>query len=105
MTSSFLRVEPQLGRRTCGHDRLVRHDRLQPVLAGAERRPRVGVALVRPERHRPLRQRGDHQRRVHARVGRHDAAVHDVQPRLPEDALVGIDDALVGASRRSACRR
>ena len=44
-----------------------RGDRRDPLVRRPERRPRVGLALVGPERHRPLGLGGDRQRRVHAR--------------------------------------
>ena len=67
--------------------------------------PRVGLALVGPERHRPLGLRGDRQRRVDAEVGRDRRAVDDVQAGVAEDPLVGVDDAGRRPSRRSCSRR
>ena len=58
--------------------------------------PRVGLALVGPERHRPLGLGGDRQRRVDAEVGRDRRAVGDVQAGVAEDPLVGVDDAGLG---------
>ena len=61
--------------------------------ADPRRGPRIGLALVRPERHRPLGLRGDRQRRVHAEVGGDRRAVDDVQPGVVVDPLVGVDHA------------
>ena len=59
-------------------------------------RARVRLALVGPERHRPLGLGGDGQRRVDAEVGRDRRAVDDVQPGVAVDPLVGVDDAGLG---------
>ncbi len=69
--------------------------RLEPLVGRAQRRARVGLALVGPERHRPLGLGGDRQRRVHAEVGGDRRAVGDVQAR------VAVDAAGRGRSRRS----
>ena len=61
-------------------------------LVAGERRARVGLAAVRPERERPLGQRRDRERRVRAEVRGDRRSVDDVQARAPEDAAVRVDD-------------
>src|SRR5262245_23502120 len=65
---SLVRGPAQLRGSALGHDRAVRHDRVDALVAGAQGRPRVPVALVGPKRHRTLREGGDRQRRVHPGV-------------------------------------
>ena len=62
--------------------------RSAPPAVRTQRRPRIRLARVRPQRHRPLRQRGDGQRRVHPEVRRHRRAVHHVQARVAVHPVV-----------------
>ncbi len=98
MTGARTAPSPCLRHRCAGgYGGPMRRDRIDALVAGAQGRPGVRLALVRPERHRPLGQSGDRQGRVHPRVGRHDASVHDVQSRLAEQTQVGINGPAVAA--------
>ncbi len=61
------------------------------------RRTLVVLPVVRPQRRRALGLRGDRQRRVHPEVRRDRGAVHDVERRVVVHALIGVDDAVIGA--------
>ena len=69
-----------------------RHDE-HALVTGPEGRPGVLVSPVGPQRDRAFDEGRDRQRRVHSRIGRHHAAVHDVESRLPEHAQVRVDSA------------
>ena len=72
-------------------------DRLQPLVCGAERRARIGVALVGPERHGPLRQCRDGQRGVDPEIRRDGRTVNDVESRVAVHAVVGVHDPRRGS--------
>ena len=76
-----------------GDDGTVRHDGGDAVVAGPQRRPRVLIALIRPERDCPFDEGRDRERRVHARISRHHTAVHDMEAGLAEHAQVWVDSA------------
>src|SRR3954447_18957288 len=82
----------------CGlrHHRMGRGHRGDGRVRRTQGRPRVGLVLVRPVRHRPLRLGGDRQRRVHAEVRRDRRAIGDVEARVAVDPLVAVDDAGLG---------
>ena len=72
-------------------------DRFEALVLVAQQRARVGVAVVWPHRHRALGLGGDRERRVDAEVGGDRRAVDDVQAGVAVEAVVGVDDAGVGA--------
>ena len=90
-------------RRLAGRDAAPR--RVRPRPAARPRGARFGALLGRDAAHRVLGQGGDRQARVDADVGRHRGAVADQQVLVAEDALGGVDDAVLGAVRRSRRRR
>lgn len=72
---------------------VLRYNRLDPQVGGADFGPPIGLALVWPERHRPLELRGNGQRRVDPEVGRDRRSVDDVKSAVAVQPLVGVDDS------------
>ena len=96
------RQAQRAGRRV-GDRRVGGRDGLDALVRRA-RRPGAGrrSPLLGQKRHRALGLRGDGQRRVDAEVGGDRGAVDDVQAGVAVEAVVGVDDAGLGVSRRSA---
>ena len=79
---------------------VVNWDYVAGRLPARSRAPAAGIVA-----HRVLGERGDRQAGVDADVRRDRRAVADEQVLVAEDALAGVDDAVLGASGRSPRRR
>ena len=94
--------QAQSRRSGCGHRGAVRSDRIHPLVGQALSRPKILLALVRPECCGAFGLGADGQRRIDAQVGRHSGTVDDEHRRVAVNTLVGVDDTVFGIGRDGA---
>ena len=95
--STSRRERQAQGSRCVGrHYRSGRLDGSDRLVACAEIGPGIRLTLIRPQSHRSFRLRGNGQRWVDAQVRGDRRTIHDVHPRISEDAVVSINHSNIG---------